>query len=236
MRGNILTGRCRGGPRRQATPPLLALALAAVAASGCSTLGGSPTGKSWPADVVGYQCFRKVTTQHGTFFAEGYPDHQGGFSRLGAWWQTPGMVSTGFPGIALRYEAGAGRGTPVLANPDLTGYLVVKPGPVEETWLFLVLSSGESLSRKFTDAGQPAPGGRGNFIDTSDPAFVDAFLNAEWADLILTNRQGVRYASERYTLSGSAGVRAEINRLAQEVATAAADWEKGCARYALVID
>jgi hypothetical protein len=236
MRRNVLTGRHHSGPRRQATIPLIALALAAVAASGCSTLTGSPTGKSWPDDVVGYQCYREVTTQHGTLFAEGYPDYQGGFSSLGAWWQSPGMVSIGSPGMSLRYEAGAGRGTPVLAKPDLSAYLQVKPGPVEETWLFLVLSSGESLVRKFTEAGQPAPGGRSNFIATTDPAFVEAFLNAEWAELILANRQGVRYASERYTLSDSAGVRAEINRLAQEVATAAADWEKGCARYTLVIN
>jgi hypothetical protein len=189
-----------------------------------------------PEDIVGYQCYRKAETQYGTFFAEGYPDHQGGFSTLGAWWQSPGMTGVGQPGMSLRYEAGAGRGTPVLANPRLSAYLVVKPGPVEETWLFLVLSTGESLTRKFTEAGQPAPGGRGNFIDTTDPAFVEAFLNAEWADLVLTNRQGVRYAYERHPLGGSSGLPVEINRLAQEVATAAADWEQGCARYALVID
>jgi hypothetical protein len=205
---------------------LAATALGVMLAAGCASRPDFPPG------VAGYQCEHRETTAGGTVNATAYPNYRGGYRFLSMTWEA-------------RHEAGVSpRASAVwLFGDDFKGVpgvltvssLPLDPVPPMHTKTRLQLSSGEALEEDFIEPGRWQASkdmeGRFDFVGTvfaRDPAFIEKFAQAAWADISVVDPSGTILAQDRLDLAGVSEALARMRQLGDQVQSDITDYERRC--------
>jgi hypothetical protein len=185
-----------------------------------------------PDGVDGYQCYRRETFPGAVVHAEASPDYQGGYVTLTMGWKMP-STGSGAPEVLVVWESGR-----PWSGSFLNVSQAVRPLPPPDTQISFRLSSGETITQTLIPPNYwqewrriPASDGGyfGGFVLTREPAFMDAFTRATWADIDIATPEGTSLAHTRLDLSGLSAQLETMHRLADTVRAATADYGQACA-------